>query len=207
MSHRTESWSRPANRIARRAHRQWRGALEQLEQKQLLTTFTVTDPSSDPLTSGSLAWAITAANNNPGVDDIAFNLGGGGAQMIALTQALPSITGPVNINGNTQPGYAGTPLIQIDGGTNLVSGHGLTLAAGSGGSTIQGLSLSGFIGTNAAAIATFSNGNALRGNWVGLDATALADPSNFSPANTVGVSMPDPRIVGVRFAYRFGGSR
>lgn len=38
-------------------------------------------------------------------------------------------------------------------------------------------------------------------------AQALADPSNFSPANTVGFSLPDPRIVGVRFAYRFGGSR
>jgi iron complex outermembrane receptor protein len=38
-------------------------------------------------------------------------------------------------------------------------------------------------------------------------AQALADPSNFSPANTVGVNLPDPRVVGVRFAYRFGGDR
>ena len=37
-------------------------------------------------------------------------------------------------------------------------------------------------------------------------AQSLADPSNFSPANTSGVSMPDPRIVGVRFSYRFGGN-
>lgn len=36
-------------------------------------------------------------------------------------------------------------------------------------------------------------------------AQSLADPSNFSPANTAGVSLPDPRIVGFRFAYRFGG--
>jgi iron complex outermembrane recepter protein len=33
---------------------------------------------------------------------------------------------------------------------------------------------------------------------------ALFDPTNFSPADTVGVSLPDPRVVGVRFAYRFG---
>jgi outer membrane receptor protein involved in Fe transport len=32
---------------------------------------------------------------------------------------------------------------------------------------------------------------------------SLFDPTNFSPADTVGVSLPDPRIVGVRFAYRF----
>ncbi len=37
-------------------------------------------------------------------------------------------------------------------------------------------------------------------------AQSLADPSNFSPANTTGVTMPDPRIIGVRFGYRFGGN-
>lgn len=34
-------------------------------------------------------------------------------------------------------------------------------------------------------------------------AQSLLDPTNFSPANTVGVTLPDPRIVGVRFAWRF----
>lgn len=34
-------------------------------------------------------------------------------------------------------------------------------------------------------------------------AQSLADPTNFSPANTVGVTLPDPRIVGVRFTWRF----
>ena len=36
-------------------------------------------------------------------------------------------------------------------------------------------------------------------------AQSLADPSNFSPANTAGVTLPDPRIIGIRFGYRFGG--
>lgn len=34
-------------------------------------------------------------------------------------------------------------------------------------------------------------------------AQSLLDPTNFSPANTVGVRLPDPRVVGVRFTYRF----
>ena len=34
-------------------------------------------------------------------------------------------------------------------------------------------------------------------------AQSLLDPTNFSPANTAGVRLPDPRIVGVRFGYRF----
>ncbi len=33
---------------------------------------------------------------------------------------------------------------------------------------------------------------------------ALFDPTNFSPADTIGVTLPDPRIVGIRFSYRFG---
>lgn len=37
-------------------------------------------------------------------------------------------------------------------------------------------------------------------------AQSIADPSNFSPANTIGVTMPDPRIIGIRFGYRFGGN-
>ena len=49
---------------------------------------------------------------------------------------------------------------------------------------------------------TVMTGNANPGDV----AQSIADPSNFSPANTVGVSMPDPRIIGVRFGYRFGGN-
>jgi hypothetical protein len=37
-------------------------------------------------------------------------------------------------------------------------------------------------------------------------AQSSADPTNFSPANTVGLALPDPRIYGVRFGWRFGGS-
>ncbi len=36
---------------------------------------------------------------------------------------------------------------------------------------------------------------------------ALFDPTNFSPADTIAATLPDPRIVGVRFNYRFGGSK
>ncbi|NBU24400.1 MAG: TonB-dependent receptor [Gammaproteobacteria bacterium] len=49
---------------------------------------------------------------------------------------------------------------------------------------------------------TVMTGNANPGDV----AQSIADPSNFSPANTIGVTMPDPRIVGIRFGYRFGGN-
>ncbi|HPF27250.1 MAG: TonB-dependent receptor [Steroidobacteraceae bacterium] len=34
-------------------------------------------------------------------------------------------------------------------------------------------------------------------------AQELGDPTNFSPADQIGVALPDPRIIGVRFNYRF----
>ncbi len=46
---------------------------------------------------------------------------------------------------------------------------------------------------------TVQTGNANPGDV----AQSLYDPTNFSPANTVGVRLPDPRVVGVRFTYRF----
>lgn len=36
---------------------------------------------------------------------------------------------------------------------------------------------------------------------------ALFDSTNFSPADDYGASMPDPRVVGVRFSYRFAGRK
>jgi iron complex outermembrane recepter protein len=37
-------------------------------------------------------------------------------------------------------------------------------------------------------------------------AQSILDPTNFAPADTIGVSLPDPRIIGVRFNYRFGNN-
>ena len=34
-------------------------------------------------------------------------------------------------------------------------------------------------------------------------AQSLADPTNFSPADTLGATLPDPRLIGIRFTYRF----
>ena len=50
-----------------------------------------------------------------GTDTIVFNIPGSGVKVISLLTALPEITDPVVIDATTQPGYAGTPLIELDG--------------------------------------------------------------------------------------------
>src|SRR5207244_2517283 len=91
--------------------------------------------------------AITNANSNPGADTITFSIGGGGAQTISptTTNPLPPITGPVTIDGTSQPGYAGAPLITIDG-TSAGTSDGLDLNSGASGSTIKGLAITNFAG-------------------------------------------------------------
>ena len=73
------------------------------------TVFMVTNVNNNG--PGSLAQAILDANANLGADTITFSIGTG-AQTINLTSALPSVSGPVTIDGTTQPGFSGAPLGQ-----------------------------------------------------------------------------------------------
>ena len=66
----------------------------------------------------------------------------------------------MTIDGTSQPGYYGQaainpnappPLILING--NGAVGNGLTLAAGSSGSTIKGIGIFGFVGDNLTGVA------------------------------------------------------
>ena len=65
-----------------------------------------------------------------------------------MASALPSITEAVTIDGTSQPGYAGTPLIVVDGSGAGATTFGLVLgfAPAANGSTIQGLAVVNFGG-------------------------------------------------------------
>ena len=93
--------------------------LEPLEGRSLLSmTFAVTN--MDDSGSGSLRQAILDANSNAGRDSIVFNISGGGVQTIKPQSALPTITDPAVVDGTTQSGYAGSPIISWMGATPAV---------------------------------------------------------------------------------------
>src|SRR5262245_4979780 len=102
-------------------------------------TFTVT--STNDSGAGSLRQAVVDANANPGDDTIAFNITGSGVQTITLSSSLPfaAITGALTVDGTTQPGYAGKPLIAVVCASTAVSAFAFTSASG----TVQGLSIGG----------------------------------------------------------------
>ena len=155
-------------------------------QTAVFMTFTVSNTGDNggvdpaPLAgTGTLRQAIIDANANPGADAINFGIPGPSPHVISVLSQLPSISGPVTIDGTTQPGFAGTPIIELSGvgagpangliinsTTTLVrglvinrfGGHGI-LMTGSG-NLIEG----NFIGTNTAG--TVALGNTLDGVFV-----------------------------------------
>lgn len=172
-------------------------AIEQLEKRLLFTTVVVTNTLSSG--AGSLNDAILAVNNSTDQSNtIQFNLASDGSvQSIPVTSALPALKDAMGVSGKTvtidgtsEPGYAGSPLVQLVGpsagnmiglevdmmatvqglaifgfvGNSNTNGFGLYLGAGSDGSIVQNNVLGDF------------NGAGANGNQVGL----VIDSNNVS---------------------------
>ena len=156
----------------------------------------------------SLRRAINLANQSPDADFISFNIAGGGLQTITPDIALPDIVTPVTIDGTTQPGFAGLPLIEIKG-ANVVEGKdGLRINAPN--VVVRGLAINefksepvpnsnSFRGGNGITVFNFANSSFVRnaiieGNFLGTDAGGTLDKGNEatgllifdSDSNTVG---------------------
>jgi hypothetical protein len=106
----------------------FRPQIEALEGRCLPSTFLVT--TTDDAGAGSFRQAILDANATPGTNEIDFAIGDGGAQTIRPTSALPEVTHSVVIDGTTQPGFAGSPLIDLDGANVAPGTAGLDQGAG-----------------------------------------------------------------------------
>lgn len=125
-------------------------------------TFLVTNLNDSG--AGSLRQALLDANATPGLDRVQFNIPGGGPHTLAPLAALPDITYPVVIDGTSQPGYAGTPVVEISGAT-AGPGPGLRLLAG--GSTVKGLAINRFTGDGIRIEGAGTN--VITGNFIGTD--------------------------------------
>jgi hypothetical protein len=159
--------------------------------------FTVTN--TNPSGPGSFVQAIIDANNNPGLDTIAFNIPGVGSHTISPSSQIPKVTAPVVIDGTTQPGFAGAPLIVLNG-SNITDPYG-GLAIQGGNSTVRGLVINGF---PAVALSLAVNGNnVVAGNYIGTNAAGTADfPSTNNNSVGIYVSSANNIIGGTTVADR-----
>ena len=141
----------------------------------LAATSTVTNTNdSGP---GSLRQALLDAMEG---DRVEFAIGTG-PQTILPAGGLPVVNRAIVIDGTTQPGYSGTPLIEIDGSSLPEGSHGLYLDQ----ADVSGLSI-----TNVKGVALHVRGGSVRkcflgmapdgtgkGNNIGLEALAGAGRS------------------------------
>ena len=157
---------KPNNRMGRRARARGRRrsielGLEQCEDRFLLSTILVTtvqdDGNNDAPTPGSLRAAIIQANATPNSTiDFKFSSGSSPFVIDVSTIPLPSIVQPTTIDGTTDP------VVEIDGLGQTFDG--LTLANGSAGSVITGLTISNFKGS---AIHVQSSGDTITNDILG----------------------------------------
>lgn len=130
-------FARRNDRPRRAGSRGSRPRVEQVEARRLLATFTVLNVAD--VGPGSLRQAIIEANTAPGLDDIRFNIPGPGPFSIIPQAALPTVSDPVINDGTTQPGFAGRPVVELNGSASNFNFFASGLTINAPGSTVRGL--------------------------------------------------------------------
>lgn len=128
-------------------------------------TFTVTTNALGGA-PGSLYVVLAAANANPGLDTIVFNLPPA-ERTITLPNPLPNITDPVILDATTNPGWSlGAPVVEIVRAAGNPYGQFpiFTVAPSGAGSTIRGFIVDAIRLRGRTVVA---------GNWLGLTRSGM----------------------------------
>lgn len=137
--------------------------------------FTVTSNADSG--AGTLRQAILDANATPDADQVHFNLSAGQRVIVPQTP-LPALAAPVDVDATSQPGWAGVPLVSLDG--SAAGGTGLRATAGS--CTVRGLAVYGF----ATGLSMEGDAFVVKGNWIGLTAAGAGGSGNTGTGLSVG---------------------
>jgi parallel beta-helix repeat protein len=143
--------------------------------------YVVNNTSNDPNVPNSLPAVIAFANQTPPPSgtEITFNIPISQSTSLPLTITLNAgldVTNSYTIDGTTQPGFDGTPVIQISGGGANIDGFVL-MSPG----TIKGLEIVDF---GNAGIHIESTGNTIVGNEIGV---STANGSSTNAGNGTGI--------------------
>ena len=161
--------------------------VEMLEDRCVPTAYTVNsllDSNTGLANAGTLRYVLNLANtNHTGTaavpDTISFATGGGAINVGALTAgaALPALANNevAIIDGTTEVGYAGVPLVTIDGSqaTAVLESDGLTISGGS--STVKALAIVNFTGDGIQL--DTNGGNVILSSYIGITTAGVAAPN------------------------------
>ncbi len=180
---------RPADRQRKRR----RPAIDLLESRELLSTFTVTNLHAAG--AGSLRQAIIQSNNQPGFNTIDFSVHG---TIDTGSKSLPAITSPVRIDGTSAPLYNGSPVVTVD----FQGTRGLMFAQGSDGSILRSLAL---VHAGSSGVTLLSSYVTVQGNDIGVLANGSTPAGNqgdgiriMSSSHGDLIGQPDP-VTGVTY--------
>jgi CSLREA domain-containing protein len=175
----------------------------------------------------TLREAINAANANVGTDTINFNIPGQAPYTISPTSRLPILTDSVVIDATSQPGFAGKPIVELNGTNAGTGSFAFGLEAGS--NTFRGLVINRFDG-QGLYVTTINGGHLVEGNYIGTNISgSAASPNNpsaiqFDSGNNIiggtvvaarnvlvggtgkAISMPDPHCIGNLIEGNFIGT-
>lgn len=185
-------------------------------QAQVTLTVNSTDDVDDgacDATHCSLREALAASASAEGGSVIAFDIPGAGPHTIRPASGLPALGDDVLLDGTTEPDWAGTPVVELDGSAAGELTHGLVLLGS--GSTVRGLVVNRFDGSGVE-IADDADGNHVEGCFLGTDVTGTSARGNGNAGvmiwrasdNVIGGTDPEDRNVlsgndfGVVLPYR-----
>lgn len=151
----------------------------------------------------TLRGAITAVNASADASNtISFGIPGSGVHTINLTSALPSLFRSVTINGATQSGYFGTPMIELNGAGAGAGVDGLNIAGSAAAANtfaIYALAINRF-SRDGIRFACFANVISCKltaqANFIGTDATGAADLGNGGNGMTLQPGLDGDTVIG-----------
>jgi uncharacterized repeat protein (TIGR01451 family) len=164
-------------------------AMDRLESRQVLATYTVTSTVADltATTSGSLNWAIVQANADQTPDKIIFSdaLTVNNGLITVDAKWLRRVTSPIEFNGLELPNGSSrsTAQVVLNGPKNIPPGYNigpsiLDFTSGGSNSIVSGLN---FLNNGGAAITVSNADNVLiSGNFFGQSSTAALRGPNGS---------------------------
>ena len=145
-----------------------------------------TNPGDGVCDDGSgdctLRAAMNESNAYPGYNIIYFDIPGEGPHLLQPATPLPHVIDPVYINARTQPGWAGSPVVGVQG-DNAGEANGLNLTSEAANSGVMALNISGF---QFAGIRIESNLSAIIYCSLGTDISGVEGAGNNFGAEVFG---------------------
>jgi hypothetical protein len=142
---------------------------------------------ADDGSAGTLRLILQQVDADTSPDTVDFNLPGSAPYVIQPLSVLPQVTNSVTIDGTSQPGYSGAPIVEINGSQAGFFSDGLQLDANN--ITVEGLVINQF--SNNGIEIQGGNGDLIQGNDIGTDATGTVAMGNNGDGITVDTTSND----------------